>query len=742
ICARLSTTTSSSTITSSAADRRAIPPPKMRECYSNALSAWSSGDYPTALKEYLKNLIMCTEQERLDKYQEQFAQLLAAAAKAGVIFEDRNKRLQNDIYPKSPLVLWTLGNMIMANDPFESLSLYEKAAAMSAGLDLVNTLGSILACRSTIVSTWHISMVNDAVRNVAFNAALAKIVTPNAKVIDIGAGTGLLSMFASRYTGQPVVGLEGERPMAQLAQRCVRENGLAGRVAILNVMSSQYTPPTPPDVVVSETMDAGGLGEKILQIFHDAHTRYKAADPTHRITFCPSKLTFFVAVVQSDKFWRSRMHAHCCMVFGCDDTCFLRQYNTSLLSDHDVHRSFETSYTTIDADDFDDLVFLSDHYEFCETPLDNEQFLSNLKALSITMGNFAVPITAGGRADAVLLCWKATLAEGIELDSVRKGGWDYAAYPLQARTQYAVGETFHGEYVVNFEQGMVINHIVDPATTPGRKESMVGPYAACLYKKDDGTVELVNNDSLRRFLSPVRSRLSSWLLNGQDVYFPLTAEGTLQYRYLEKSWKARQNGERLELDTITRLKAYGRLFKADHIDYCARQNPRSQCGADVRCLDEFSLPEYREIRGAFNGDGRFTMLSDPVLLIDLDPRREYDPIVAGEQCEAIAHSSSSMDGIIYWWDLNEGGWDSLQSGLPLAACLFGKRQTVQQGEKVRFNVFMKDSELILSHGAGIISASDENATAAAAAAPPPPPVAAPPVQQPPPPYPAVRTTDV
>ncbi|GMS96824.1 hypothetical protein PENTCL1PPCAC_18999 [Pristionchus entomophagus] len=709
----------------------------MRECLSNALAAWSEQDYPTALKEYLKNLIMAPEQERLDKYQEQFAKLLAQASAAGVVFDDRNKRLQNEIFPKSPLVLWTMGNLVMANDPFESLSLYGKAASLSGGLDLVNALGSILACRSTIVSTWHISMVNDDERNQKFNMALSRIVTPNSRVIDIGAGTGLLSMFASRYTNERVTGLEGEMPMAQLGQRCVEWNGLGQRVVIHPVMSSVYTPSQPPDVVVSETMDAGGLGEKILQIFHDVHTRYKGGDPSHRITFCPSKLTFFVVLIQSDKFWLSRMHRHNCQEFGCDDTCFIRQYNTSLLSDHDVLRSVETSYTTIDTEDFDDLMFLSDHIQILTTPLDSEQFLSDLKMLNITAGNFKVPITTAGRADAVLMCWRATLAPGIELESVRRGGWDYAAYPLSARTQYGQGDTFFGEWVVNFEQGIAINHIMDPDTTPGAKESMRGPYDEYLFKKDDGTIEMVNNESLRRFLSTSSpSRLSSWLSSrGQDSFFPVTTEGTLQFQYLETACNQRRKGIDLDFDTITSVRAYGCLFRADHINSCARQNQAAQQGVDLQLLDEFALPEYREIRGVDSGDGRFQMLSSPLLLIDLDPRRDYEAIVTGEQCQATVLDCSSADGILYWWVLN-GEWSNREAGLPLAAFLFNKREQVEQGQTMRFNVFLKDSEFIISYGPGMITASAEDAEAAA-------PAAVPTVQQAAPPaYPAARATDV
>ncbi|KAF8373986.1 prmt-9 [Pristionchus pacificus] len=735
----------------------------MRECLSNALAAWNQKDYATAIKEYLKNLIMASEQERMDRYQQEFCRLIVDASRNGIIFEDKNFKLQNDIFPKSPLVLWTFGNITMERDPHRSMHLYKQAATMSGGLDLVNTMGSIQSCRTTIVSTWHISMINDLTRNFLFNRALAMIVSQDSRVIDIGSGTGLLSMYAARYTRQPIVAIEGEKPMAQLGAQCVIANGLQDRVLIYPVMSSQFLPTVKPDVIVSETMDAGGLGEKIMQvinssvtlldvralspcmIFLDAHIRYRLGDPTHPITFCPSKIAIQVVVAQSDSFWRTRMHPHHCPALGCADTCYLRQHGRCLLSDHDMIRSIETDYTTMDPDDYDDLLFLTDKTEIFDVPLDNESFLSGLKHAKVMASNFALPIIYAGKADVVLLCWRcivpnfysllhgehryvpyplscrATLAPGIELDSVRKGGWDYAAYPLQARTEYKEDEVFHGEFVLHFEQGVTINHIVDPATTPGETLSMVGPYDACLPKTDDGVVELVNNESLMRFLSSVPSRHSYWLRHGQDAYFPITSEGVLQYKYLERCVSARAEGNHPEFDTIFSVRAYGCLFKANFIDNCARQAPRALLNVDVRALDEYSLREYREIRGV--RQGRIDTLSTPTLLLDLDPRRNYEPIVTGEQCQVEATASSAADGIVYFWVIN-GEWNNLEADLPLAAFLFDKRERVEQGAKMRFNVFLKDSEVLMSFGPRRITASPEDTALAAPA------TRAPPLQYP------------
>jgi type II protein arginine methyltransferase len=51
---------------------------------------------------------------------------------------------------------------------------------------------------SDLIPNWHIPMIRDTIRNRAFHQAIRKYVKPNLHVLDIGTGTGLLSMMAVR----------------------------------------------------------------------------------------------------------------------------------------------------------------------------------------------------------------------------------------------------------------------------------------------------------------------------------------------------------------------------------------------------------------------------------------------------------------------------------------------------------------------------------------------------------------
>jgi protein arginine N-methyltransferase 7 len=47
------------------------------------------------------------------------------------------------------------------------------------------------------VNDWHYAMMNDLERNEMFYSALGETVTKDSVVLDIGAGSGLLSMMAA-----------------------------------------------------------------------------------------------------------------------------------------------------------------------------------------------------------------------------------------------------------------------------------------------------------------------------------------------------------------------------------------------------------------------------------------------------------------------------------------------------------------------------------------------------------------
>ena len=64
----------------------------------------------------------------------------------------------------------------------------------------------------------HEPMLLDTVRCQAFQQALREVVTPECVVLDIGAGTGILSVFAAQAGARAVYAVE-RSPIAQFAKQ-------------------------------------------------------------------------------------------------------------------------------------------------------------------------------------------------------------------------------------------------------------------------------------------------------------------------------------------------------------------------------------------------------------------------------------------------------------------------------------------------------------------------------------------
>lgn len=126
------------------------------------------------------------------------------------------------------------------------------------------------------VPSWHFVIVHDAKRNAAYRAALEQVVRPGDRVLDIGAGTGLLSMMAAR-AGAEVVACEMNPAVADAARRIVAQNGFAERIRIVGKHSEALDLDEdlggPVDVIVSEIVSNTMLGEFVLPVMADVVPR-------------------------------------------------------------------------------------------------------------------------------------------------------------------------------------------------------------------------------------------------------------------------------------------------------------------------------------------------------------------------------------------------------------------------------------------------------------------------------------
>jgi len=116
-------------------------------------------------------------------------------------------------------------------------------------------------------------MLRDRIRCEAFARALRELVTPGSAVLDIGAGTGLLSIFAAQAGARITYAVERTRT-AELAQRIVAENGLADRIRVFQDDMESAELPERVDLIVSEWLGGYGIDENLLPMVVQARDRW------------------------------------------------------------------------------------------------------------------------------------------------------------------------------------------------------------------------------------------------------------------------------------------------------------------------------------------------------------------------------------------------------------------------------------------------------------------------------------
>lgn len=151
----------------------------------------------------------------------------------------------------------------------------------------------------------HQSMLGDSRRLATYTKALTETVKPGDVVVDLGAGTGILSMAACQAGAARVYAVEHNPAVASIARRLIRDNGFEDRIVLLEGDGATVRIDEPIDVIVSETLGTFGTDEGIAEMMR-AHAKEQLA-PGGRVI--PQHLrTFIVPVQYADEFrgvWRS-----------------------------------------------------------------------------------------------------------------------------------------------------------------------------------------------------------------------------------------------------------------------------------------------------------------------------------------------------------------------------------------------------------------------------------------------------
>lgn len=136
----------------------------------------------------------------------------------------------------------------------------------------------------------HRVMIHDERRMGAFEEAIRQVVKAGDVVIDLGAGTGVLGIFACQAGAGQVIAIE-RGPLEHVARALYRENGFSDRLCWIGRDSLEIELSVRADVLISETFGNFGIDEGLHIYLGDAVERF--LKPTGQCI--PSKVRLYMA---------------------------------------------------------------------------------------------------------------------------------------------------------------------------------------------------------------------------------------------------------------------------------------------------------------------------------------------------------------------------------------------------------------------------------------------------------------
>lgn len=145
------------------------------------------------------------------------------------------------------------------------------------------------------------TMIEDKERTLAFQKAITGKTKKDFTVLDFGAGSGILSMFAAQAEAKKVYAVEWSR-MAPIAEKIIQENNLNQIIQIANEDIRKTNFPK-VDLLMSECLGHLGYDEDTVGIFLDV--RNKLLKKGGQII--PENLTLFLAPTNFSKIHRENI---------------------------------------------------------------------------------------------------------------------------------------------------------------------------------------------------------------------------------------------------------------------------------------------------------------------------------------------------------------------------------------------------------------------------------------------------
>jgi predicted RNA methylase len=139
--------------------------------------------------------------------------------------------------------------------------------------------------------------LKDRRRTLAFGEAIERVVRPGDTVLDVGAGTGILSLFAASAGAHAVYAVEIDHLLATSLRATIARNDMTGVVRVVEGDVLEADLPARVDVVVAEIIDTGLLDELQVPVLNHLRATGVVGRETRLI---PTRYRTEVQLVRAD----------------------------------------------------------------------------------------------------------------------------------------------------------------------------------------------------------------------------------------------------------------------------------------------------------------------------------------------------------------------------------------------------------------------------------------------------------
>jgi protein arginine N-methyltransferase 1 len=259
------------------------------------------------------------------------------------------------------------------------------------------------------------SLLLDKARCDAYREAIHRTVKSGDVVVDLGAGTGLLSFFALQAGARRVYAIEMS-DIADAAAELIAANGFEDRITLIRKNSKKVALPERCDVLVTETLSAFCFDtENVIEFVADARTRF--LKPEARII--PESADTFLMPFSSDAFGAGRLPPR---YYDLD----FKPFSKRLFKSYGIVRASGQPFVALSQPA---PVY---HIDFCKDTANPGKTFAPFR------------ITADGRLDGFLGWFEARLCEGVTLSNspyLPLTHWWQFYLPVQDQPHYRAGQT-------------------------------------------------------------------------------------------------------------------------------------------------------------------------------------------------------------------------------------------------------------------------------------------------------------